>query len=125
MAEVQIDHRLLVLDTADLNGESSFWADVLEGTVDDLGESHMVVVDGIPQVGLQLVRDHLPPAWAEGSAHRVRIDMWVGDPVGSHAFVVDRGATVLDDPELDEPGNGFRIYASPAGHPFALCWRQQ
>lgn len=121
---MKIDHRLLVLDTGDLDRESSFWADVLNGTVDDFGESHMVVVDGTPQIGLQLVQDHCPPTWEEGSAHRVRIDMWVADPAESHDFVIDRAATILRDPELDESGNGFRVYASPAGHPFALCWRR-
>lgn len=122
---VKIQHRLIALDSADLAEESNFWAQVLGGTVDTWDEAHMVVVDGQPQIGVQLVPDHVLPEWPKGIPHRIRLDLWVEDPGPSHELVMSLGARLLDDPEDDgEPGNGYRVYADPAGHPFALCWRK-
>ena len=59
---MQIDHQVVVFDAADLAAESSFWAGVLEGTVDAEDDWHMVMVNGEPRVGVQLAPDHIPLA---------------------------------------------------------------
>ena len=51
---MRINHQVVVFDAADLGAESSFWAGVLDGTVDAEDDWHMVLVDGAPRVGVQL-----------------------------------------------------------------------
>ena len=43
---MRINHQVVVFDAADLAAESSFWAGVLDGTVDAEDDWHMVIVDG-------------------------------------------------------------------------------
>lgn len=58
---MRINHQVVVFDAADLAAESSFWAGVLDGTVDTEDDWHMVIVDGEPRVGVQLAPNHVPP----------------------------------------------------------------
>ena len=51
---MRINHQVVVFDAADLATESTFWAEVLDGTVDAEDDWHMVMVDGEPRVGVQL-----------------------------------------------------------------------
>ncbi len=46
---MRINHQVVVFDAADLAAESSFWAGVLNGTVDAEDDWHMVIVDGEPR----------------------------------------------------------------------------
>jgi Glyoxalase-like domain len=64
---MQITHQIVVFDAADLGEESSFWAGVLDGTVDAEEDRHMVMVEGGPRVGVQLAPNHVPPDWPDGS----------------------------------------------------------
>jgi hypothetical protein len=49
---MRINHQVVVFDAADLAAESSFWAGVLDGTVDAEDDFHMPFVDGAPRVGI-------------------------------------------------------------------------
>jgi len=137
---MRIDHQVVVFDAADLAAESSFWAGVLDGTVDAEDDWHMVLVDGAPRVGVQLAPDHVPPDWPDGTPpQQLHLDLWVEDFATAHDRVISLGATVLKvaqdlDPRapgptpypsghsgLSRPDN-FQVYADPAGHPFCLCW---
>ena len=137
---MRIDHRVVVFDAADLAAESSFWAGVLDGTVDAEDDWHMVLVDGAPRGGVQLAPDHIPPDWPDGTPQQqIHLDLWVEDFATAHDRVMSLGATVLKEaedidprapapppyptghPSLSRPDN-FQVYADPAGHPFCLCW---
>jgi len=119
---MQINHQVVVFDTADLNAESTFWAGVLGGTVDVDDDWHMVFVDGAPRVGVQLAPEHVPPQWPDGNPQQVHLDLWVDDIETAHSHVMSMGARELHRADDDSPHDAFRVYADPAGHPFCLCW---
>src|SRR3989475_11411675 len=86
---MRINHRVVVFDAADLAAESSFWAGVLDGTVDAEDDWHMVLVDGAPRVGVQLAPDHIPPDWPDGTPQQqIHLDLWVEDCATAHARVM-------------------------------------
>jgi hypothetical protein len=65
---MRITRRVVVFDAADLAAESTFWAGVLDGTVDDAEDDwHRVMVDGESQVAVQLAPNHVPPDWPDGT----------------------------------------------------------
>jgi predicted enzyme related to lactoylglutathione lyase len=122
---VRINHQVVVFDAADLEAESTFWAGVLEGTVDAEDDWHMVMVDGAPRVGVQLAPNHVPPDWPDGTPEQqIHLDLWVEDFDAAHGRVTALGGRVLRPAQdVDSPDN-FQVYADPAGHPFCLCWVQ-
>jgi hypothetical protein len=124
---MRIDHQVVVFDAADLEEESSFWAGVLDGTVDAEDAWHMVRLDGVPRVGVQLAPNHVAPDWPYGTPEQqIHLDLWVEDFPASHDRVMSPGAKVLKPAaeDADSPDN-FQVYADPAGHPFCLCWVQR
>jgi len=119
---MRIEQRVTVFDAAELAPESRFWAGLLNGTVRDLGRVHLVLVNDVPVVGVQLAPDHVPPDWPDGTPQQIHTDLVVSDPDQAHAEVLALGARVLGRrPDVD-PAAGFQVYADPAGHPFCLCW---
>lgn len=120
---MQINHQVVVFDTADLEAESSFWAGVLGGTVDVEDHWHMVMVDGTPKIGVQLAPNHVPPDWPDGSPpQQIHVDLWVEDFDEAHERVMSLGARVLRPADEHPEYDNFQVYADPAGHPFCLCW---
>ena len=120
---MQIDHRVVVFDAADLAAESAFWAGVLGGTVDAEDDWHMVLVDGKPSVGVQLAPDHVPPAWPDGEPpQQIHLDLWVEDIEKARTTVTSLGARMLKPTQDSDSADAFEVYADPAGHPFCLCW---
>src|SRR5688572_8144527 len=120
---MKIRHQVVVFDAADLAAESAFWAGVLDGTVAEDDDGHMVIVDGQPKVGVQLAPGHRPPEWPHGTPQQIHLDLWVDDAVAAHELVLSLGAKVLQ-PAVEEGSSpdAFQVYADPAGHPFCLCW---
>lgn len=120
---MRINHQVVVFDTADLEAESSFWAAVLDGTVDTEDHWHMVMVDGAPKIGVQLAPNHVPPDWPDGSPpQQIHLDLWVEDFEEAHERVMSLGARVLKQADENPEYDNFQVYADPAGHPFCLCW---
>ena len=114
--------QVVVFDAADLDAESRFWAGVHGGTVDAEDDWHMVLVDGQPQIGVQLAPDHVRPEWPNGVPQQIHLDLWVDDPVEAHDLVMSLGASVLEEARDTDTPDAFQVYADPAGHPFCLCW---
>ncbi len=120
---MQINHRVVVFDAADLSTESAFWAGVLGGRVDAEDDWHMVMVDGEPRVGVQLAPNHVPPDWPHGGPpQQIHLDLWVEDVDAAHREVMALGATLLQRAANEGSVDDFQVYADPAGHPFCLCW---
>ena len=120
---VQIKHQVVVFDTADLAAESAFWAGLLRGTVDAEDDWHMVIVDGAPKVGVQLVPHHVPPQWPGGTPpQQIHMDLWVDDVEAAHDRVTSLGAKLLQSAQGGTTPDDFQVYADPVGHPFCLCW---
>ncbi len=117
---MRLRYQVVTFDAADLNAESAFWAGVLGGTVDAEDDWHMVMVDGKPEVGVQLAPNHVPPDWPHGTPQQIHLDLWVDDPKAAHDEVMALGAKLLKPAE--GPDDDFQVYADPAGHPFCICW---
>ncbi len=121
---MKINGQVVVLDAADLDAESRFWAGVLGGSVDTDDDWHLVSVDGEPRLAVQLAPDHVPPEWPDGTPQQIHLDLWVDEPGAAHDEVMSLGARVLKPAEDRPPGahDNFQVYADPAGHPFCICW---
>lgn len=112
-----------VFDAPDLAVESTFWAGLLDGTVEPDGDWHSVIVDGEWRLGFQFAPNHIRPAWPDGpQQQQIHLDVWVDDFAEAHDRAIALGATVLR-PAADPTSSGevFQVYADPAGHPFCLC----
>jgi len=119
---MKIKHQVVVFDAANLTEESTFWAGVLGGTVDEDDDWRMVVVDGRAVVGIQLAPNHIRPEWPDGQPQQVHLDLWVDDIEAAHAEVMRLGAALLQEARGGDEPDDFQVYADPAGHPFCLCW---
>jgi predicted enzyme related to lactoylglutathione lyase len=119
---MKIKREILVFDAPDLAAESTFWARVLDGTVDADDDWHMINVDGNPRLGVQLAPNHVPPEWPDGTPQQMHLDLYVDDVRVAHDEVVALGATLLKPADDLDTREGFQVYADPAGHPFCLCW---
>lgn len=119
---MDVRRQVVVFDAADLRAESDFWAGVLGGTVEADDDWHTVQVDGEPRLAVQLAPDHVPPDWPDGSPQQIHLDLYVDDVAAAHQEVVAHGARLLKPAEDLDAGEGFQVYADPAGHPFCLCW---
>ena len=69
MPAVEISRTIIVLDAADLDEVSSFWAQLVGGTVEPEDDWHTVRVDGEARLGIQLAPDHVPPRWPTEPGH--------------------------------------------------------
>ena len=62
--------------------------------------------------------DYRAPQWP-GQEHpqQEHLDLWVDDLDAAEVQVLALGATK----HAVQPGQSFRVYLDPAGHPFCLC----
>jgi catechol 2,3-dioxygenase-like lactoylglutathione lyase family enzyme len=121
---MNINRFVVVLDAADIDAESAFWAGVLGGTVAAYDDWHMVVVDDQSRLAVQLAPDHVRPEWPDGpQRQQIHLDLWVDDIGPAHEHVMSLGAQLLKEVTVTDPPDPFQVYADPAGHPFCLCWR--
>ncbi|MDO9378712.1 MAG: VOC family protein [Nocardioidaceae bacterium] len=120
---MKIVRQITVFDAMDVATESAFWAGLLGGEVWADETFHSVIVDGKWRLGIQAAANHVAPDWPAGrQLQQVHLDLHVEDLGAAHEHATSLGARLLkaaDDPDADE---GYRVYASPAGHPFCLGW---
>ena len=113
----------IALDCADPAELATFYAAVLGTEIDD-AESHdhdwtqlrPAGGSGVA-VAFQQVADHRPPQWP-GAEHpqQLHLDLAVDDLDAGEAAVVALGARK----HAVQPGETFRVFLDPAGHPFCL-----
>jgi hypothetical protein len=124
ISAVEVSRTIIVLDAADLDEVSSFWARLLGGTVDPEDDWHTVRVDGEARLGIQLAPDHVAPRWPTEPGHpqqQIHLDLFVTDPPAAHEHALAVGARLVQPADLST-AEGFEVYTDPAGHPFCLCW---
>lgn len=119
---VKIARSVIVLDAADIDAVSSFWAGLLGGIVDKDDGWHSILVDGEWRLGIQHAPNHTPPEWPNGTQQQIHLDLWVDDPGAAHERALALGARLLKPAEETGEPDRFQVYADPAGHPFCLCW---
>jgi catechol 2,3-dioxygenase-like lactoylglutathione lyase family enzyme len=122
---MQILRRVIVIDAADIEAESAFWAGVLGGEVHRDDDWHSIVVDGDWVMGVQRAPDHAPPVWPDGpQQQQVHLDLHVDDLDDAGRIALAHGGRQLQPPKApaDNPDGTerFAVYASPAGHPFCF-----
>lgn len=111
----------IALDCPDPDALAAFYGAVL-GTEVDPEESEgdwveLRPVAGSAALAFQRVPDHRPPAWP-GAEHpqQMHLDLAVPDLDAGEAAVLSHGARKHDV----QPGETFRVFLDPAGHPFCL-----
>jgi predicted enzyme related to lactoylglutathione lyase len=69
-------------------------------------------------ISFQKVEDYNPPRWpSQEVPQQMHLDVSVDDLDEAEAAVLSLGATKADH----QPGETFRVFLDPAGHPFCLC----
>lgn len=73
--------------------------------------------DGEPTLRFQIVEKYVPPTWPDGPvSQQFHIDFEVDDLVEAEQHALSVGARLADF----QPGESFRVFLDPVGHPFCL-----
>ena len=107
----------VTIDAPDAAALARFYADLLGMAVTyDGPEGALISGDG-KNVMFQQVSDYTPPRWPDPAApQQAHLDITVDDLDAAEARALELGAS-----RLTGGGEGFRVFADPAGHPFCLC----
>jgi hypothetical protein len=107
----------LVLDCPDARALADFYGALLDWQVS--GDTDWAEVRGDGQcICFQRVDDFRPPAWpGQDVPQQMHLDVVVEGFEESEPAVVGLGATRHEH----QPGETFRVFLDPAGHPFCLC----
>src|SRR5271163_1929097 len=115
---------LPALDCPDALALAQFYADLTGMEVEPLGDlapeevTWIEVLDhGKRKIGFQKIDAYVPPTWPEGPVpQQLHLDFDVADLDEGEAHALKVGATKA----AFQPGETFRVYLDPAGHPFCL-----
>lgn len=120
-----IFRKVIVFDTANLEAESDFWANLLGGVVLKDDTWHSLIDDsGEWIMGFQFNPNHQKPEWPNGEQQQqIHLDLHTHIPAQLHDKVIELGGTLLQSASF-EAAEGFQVYSDPAGHPFCIGWGQ-
>lgn len=107
------------IDCPDPTALAGFYAAVLGWPiVDDDGEWVVLRAADGQRLCFQRVDDYRAPQWP-GQEHpqQEHLDLWADDLDAAEAAVLALGAVKHEV----QPGESFRVFLDPAGHPFCLC----
>ena len=112
-------HPGLIIDCPDAAALARFYGEVLGWTVqaedDDWAE---IKADYGQVISFQQVADYRPPRWpSQDVPQQMHLDLMVTDLDAAEPLVLALGATRAEH----QPGETFRVFLDPAGHPFCLC----
>jgi hypothetical protein len=108
----------IVLDCPDPGLLATFYGELLDWKVEISDNWADIRADYGQCISFQQVADYTPPAWpGQDVPQQMHIDVIVDDLDTGEAAVLELGATRHDF----QPGETFRVYLDPAGHPFCLC----
>ncbi len=106
------------LDCPDAGKLADFYAAITGGAVTFRDSRWATVKSPGGRLDFQTSPGYAPPAWPDpASSMQVHLDFLVDDPDAAEARVLAAGAVKHDF----QPGDHFRVYLDPAGHPFCLC----
>jgi predicted enzyme related to lactoylglutathione lyase len=108
----------VVIDCPDPAALATFYGALLDWKVEIKPDWAHVRADYGDSIGFQLVQDYRPPQWpGQQLPQQMHIDVMVDDLDVAEAAVLELGATKHEH----QPGETFRVFLDPAGHPFCLC----
>jgi hypothetical protein len=125
---MKFKYRMTVLDAVDIDAEATFWAGLLDGSVEptDGDRWRNVWIDSNWQLGVQQADEYTPPTWPDPRIpQQIHFDLYVEGvdalyPV--EAEILELGGRVLRPAPDRERPSGCQVFASPAGHSFCVCW---
>jgi hypothetical protein len=108
----------IVLDCPDPGALARFYGTMLDWKVDASEGWADVRADYGQCISFQRVADYAPPIWpGQQVPQQMHLDVMVDDLDDAEAAVLELGATKHEH----QPGETFRVFLDPAGHPFCLC----
>lgn len=110
---------LVALDTRDTVGLAEFYSAITGWEIAPYDSTSWIELapDRGATIAFQEVEDHVAPVWP-GSEHpqQAHIDFDVADLDEGERAVLEIGARKAEY----QPGESFRVFLDPAGHPFCL-----
>lgn len=109
----------VVIDCPDALALARFYGALLDWPVTE-GDPSWVSIRGAEGqvIEFQQVDDYRAPVWpAQEHPQQMHLDVVVDDLDEAEAATIALGATKHDH----QPGETFRVFLDPAGHPFCLC----
>jgi catechol 2,3-dioxygenase-like lactoylglutathione lyase family enzyme len=110
--------QVVALDCPDPDALAAFYSAVLGAPVERSDDEWVQLeARGGTALAFQRVHDHRPPRWP-GAEHpqQLHLDLEVADLDTAEAAIVRLGARKHEV----QPGETFRVFLDPAGHPFCL-----
>ena len=108
----------LVIDCPDPGALARFYGSLLDWQVEvDDDWAEIRASDG-QCISFQQVEGYTPPAWpGQAAPQQMHLDVMVEDLDAAEPAVIELGASKAEH----QPGETFRVFLDPAGHPFCLC----
>ena len=108
----------VVLDCPDPQSLATFYSALLDWTV-EAGDGWVDIrADDGQCISFQPVGDYTAPVWpGQQVPQQMHLDLVVDDLDAAEATVLELGGTRHEH----QPGETFRVFLDPAGHPFCLC----
>jgi hypothetical protein len=107
----------VALDCPDPAKLAGFYAEITGGMVTYLDAQWATVKGPGGRIDFQTAPGFTPPTWPDpSSSMQMHLDFDVDDLDAAEAKVLAAGATKFEF----QPGDHWRVYADPAGHPFCL-----
>jgi predicted enzyme related to lactoylglutathione lyase len=109
----------VVLDCSDPRRLAEFYGALLGWKVSANDEwADIRPPDGSNCICFQRVDRYTPPRWpGQEVPQQLHLDLIVDDLDAGEVVALQHGATKTEY----QPGETFRVYLDPAGHPFCLC----
>ena len=107
----------VVLDCPDPGALARFYGAMLDAKPDISADWAEIRTEG-QCISFQQVAEFTPPVWpGQEVPQQMHFDLMVEDLDTAEAAALKLGATKHDH----QPGQSFRVFLDPAGHPFCLC----
>jgi hypothetical protein len=119
-----VNFKVAALDCPDPLALAAFYSALTGLAVEPLGDFPPEDVDwiellheGHPTIAFQKIDSFVAPTWPEGPVpQQLHLDFSVTDLDAGEAHALSVGATKAEF----QPGDTFRVYLDPVGHPFCL-----
>ena len=107
-----------VIDCPDPEALATFYGAILDWEVQSQPDWAEIRADNGHSLCFQQVEDYRPPSWpGQDVPQQTHLDVVVDDLDVAEEAVLKLGATKHEH----QPGETFRVFLDPAGHPFCLC----
>lgn len=108
----------IVIDCRDPEALAAFYGAMLDWKVKVNPDWAQIRAENGQCIDFQQVEGYTPPRWpTQEVPQQMHLDVVVDDLDTAEAEVIALGATKHEH----QPGETFRVFLDPAGHPFCLC----